>query len=190
MKTNIFFEFYNSKDFEPNMAQLRLRCLLPFLYMYSWDYVTTGDSVMLTSKSLEVPKCSHEWYYFLNILPQELKWRFTDDVSDLVWLYLEPELLEFLKKYFATSWSLLNENQKFALCGKDKWSLIFIELIAKYISQFKFHYAVDGPLFLQIPGNFAREVLEKIPPSPKLTAELVKRNAHIWDVVRNKIPPV
>jgi hypothetical protein len=38
---------------------------------------------------------------------------------------------------------------------------------------------VDGPLFLQIPGNFAREVLEKIPPSPELTAELVKRNAHI-----------
>jgi hypothetical protein len=50
--------------------------------------------------------------------------------------------------------------------------VLFVDLVAKYISQFNFIYTKSLPLFIEMPGDFARELIEKVKITPEVVAEL------------------
>jgi len=80
---------------------MRLQFFLPLLYSYAWDYVQTGSSLELKNHP-DLPVCTSEDFYVLNILPYPLKHWFTMDLTDSILSFFEVKHLDSLKNYFAT----------------------------------------------------------------------------------------
>jgi hypothetical protein len=50
--------------------------------------------------------------------------------------------------------------------------VLFIDLVAKYISKFHLVYAGNNLLFIKMPGDFARELVKKVKVTPEVVTEL------------------
>lgn len=176
MKTNFKFLFFDpSGSANAESFSHCINSFLPFLYLDIYRYVKTGNSLLL-KKEWFVPECTNNFFYFLNAIKSSPVNISDPDLIKLHFLFSTNEL-NFLQHYFSNIWPELSKEQKLLACFNDIWTLQFLELLAQYASEFKIIPVNNDPLFIQMPGNFARDVITRV----KLPLEVVKE---LQDVVK------
>lgn len=171
MKDTFKFNFYPSDYY----FGVHIRHLLKELYYSAWRYVKKGDTWVGVKKIDGMPECTPEYFISLNVWANSTLSHMNPNPTLPHFIFSEDELSS-QAKYFLNIWIKLSNEQKTRLCRGDSGTVLFLDLLTKYISHFELLWLNGQPLFLRMPGDFARDVIKKI----NFSSKMLKEFEHNW----------